>query len=408
MSLLAILVGLLFGYSLVSRRLEGTILTGPMLFTATGVVMALAVPGELAIAFHSQIPLYLAEIGLVLLLFTAAGSIDLSMLWNARAFPARLLGIGLPLTIVLGTAIARLIFPNLSLWEAAVLSAILAPTDAGLGQVVLTSPRVPLRLRQALNVETGLNDGLAVPFMLFFIALAAASGGDAHASFLHFIVEQIGYGVTVGATVGLIGGWLLGAAAQRGWISSPFKRVGIVALAVLCLLVSDAIAASAFIAAFVAGLAVQVGYADAGTPRLEFGEIWGEVINLAVFFLFGTVVVRHWQSVDMPAVLYAVGSLTIVRMLPVALALIGTGLNRFSVLFVGWFGPRGLASIVLGLVYLEHEVHLPGEATIRAATIVTVLLSIFAHGLSAESGIALHAQKVKPLENDWRSVGMRR
>ena len=407
MSLLAILVGLLFGYSLVSRRLEGTILTGPMLFTAAGVAMALAVPGELAIAIHSQILLYLAEIGLVLLLFTAAGSIDLSMLWNTRALPARLLGIGLPLTIVLGTAIACLIFPNLSLWEAAVLSAILAPTDAGLGQVVLTSPRVPLRLRQALNVETGLNDGLAVPFMLFFIALAAASDGDAHASFLHFIVEQIGYGVTVGATVGLIGGWLLGGAAQRGWISSHFKRVGLVALAVLCLLVSDAIAASAFIAAFVAGLAVQVGYGDAGTPRLEFGEIWGEVINLTIFFLFGTVVVRHWQSVDMLAVLYAVGSLTIVRMLPVALALIGR-LNRFSVLFIGWFGPRGLASIVLGLVYLEHEVHLPGEATIRAATIVTVLLSIFAHGLSAEPGIALHAQKVKPLENDWLSVGMPR
>ena len=179
MSLLAILVGLLFGYSLVSRRLEGTILTGPMLFTAAGVAMALAVPGELAIAIHSQILLYPAEIGLVLLLFTAAGSIDLSMLWNTRALPARLLGIGLPLTIVLGTAIACLIFPNLSLWEAAVLSAILAPTDAGLGQVVLTSPRVPLRLRQALNVETGLNDGLAVPFMLFFIALAAASDGDA-------------------------------------------------------------------------------------------------------------------------------------------------------------------------------------------------------------------------------------
>ena len=154
---------------------------------------------------------------------------------------------------------------------------------------MVTSPYAPLRVRQALNVEAGLNDGLSVPFLLFFIALAAASEESARASFAQFVVEQLGYGVAVGAVIGLAGGWLLGAAARRDWISGPFKQCGVVALPLLCLLVSDAVAASMFIAAFVAGLAVQKGFPDAGRHSLEFGEIWGQIINLSVFFLFFSV-----------------------------------------------------------------------------------------------------------------------
>ncbi|MDP2372931.1 cation:proton antiporter [Reyranella sp.] len=400
MALLAVFIVLVFAYGLVSRRLEGTVVTGPIVFTVAGIVAGTVAPGALAATVSSHFFLHLAEIGLVLLLFTDAGRTDLSLLWNIRDLPARLLAVGLPLTILLGTVAAGLVFPNLTLWEAAILAAILAPTDAGLGQIVVTSPRAPLRVRQALNVEAGLNDGLSVPFLLFFIALASASEEGTRASFTQFVVEQLGYGVAVGAAIGLVGGWLLGGAARRDWISGPFRQCGVVALPLLCLLVSDVVAASMFIAAFVAGLAVQKGFRDAAHHSLEFSEIWGQIINLSVFFLFGMIVARDWSDIDLAIAAYAVLSLTVVRLVPVALSLIGSGLGRATVLFMGWFGPRGLASIVLGLVYLEQEFKLPGESTIRLATIATVLLSIFSHGLSAQPGIALYARRVAALAAD--------
>jgi NhaP-type Na+/H+ or K+/H+ antiporter len=401
MTVLTIFVVLLLGYSLVSRRLEDTILSGPILFTLAGIGTAISTPAELAAAISSEFLLHLAEIGLVLLLFTDAGRTDLSLLRTARSFPARLLGIGLPLTIVLGALAGWLMFPALSFWEVAILAATLAPTDAGLGQVIVVSSRVPVVIRQALNVEAGLNDGLSVPFLLFFIALAAASEGTS-TGFMQFVVEQLGYGVAVGGAIGLGGGVLLGWATQRGWMSNPFRQTGILTLPVLCLIASAAVSASAFIAAFVAGLALQVGFSRARardmTHGLEFDEISGQIINLAVFFLFGMVVVRFWGHVDGFAIFYAALSLTVVRMLPVALALSGSGLSRSTVLFMGWFGPRGLASIVLGLIYLEREIHLPGESTIRAAIIATVLLSILAHGVSAPPGIGMYARRLCRLD----------
>jgi len=290
------------------------------------------------------------------------------------------------------------VFRHLSIWEAGILAAILAPTDAGLGQIIVNSPRVPMRIRQALNVEAGLNDGLSVPFLLFFLALVQAGPVGDKASLTQFVVEQLGYGVLVGAGVGLTGGWLLNLARRRELMAESLKQLGVVALPLFCVLASEATGASMFIAAFVAGLAVQVGFKEAGLHSVEFAEEWGQLLNLSVFFLFGLIVARDWQDFTVAHVLYAVLSLTVVRMLPVALALIGTRLNRATVLFMGWFGPRGLASIVLGMVYLEHETHSPGEPTIRLAVMATVLLSIFAHGLSALPGIHLYAAKIATLD----------
>jgi sodium/hydrogen antiporter len=301
------------------------------------------------------------------------------------------------LTILLGGIVARLVFPGLSIWEAGILSAILAPTDAGLGQVVVSSPRVPMRIREALNVEAGLNDGLSVPFMLFFMALAAAKVESGAASLLQFIGEQLGLGVVVGIAIGLIGGWLLRIADRRGWMAESFQQIAVVTLPLLCLLVAEMVDASMFIASFVAGLAVQIPFKEAGKHSVEFAEEWGQLLNLAVFFLFGMIVARDWPQFTPASWVYAVLSLTIVRMLPVAIALIGTRLSPPSILFMGWFGPRGLASIVLGLVYLEQELHLSSESTIRAAVMVTVALSIFVHGLSAMPGISIYARKVAAL-----------
>ena len=317
------------------------------------------------------------------------------MLRNIRELPARLLSVGLVLSILLGALAARVVFPELSWWEAGILAAILAPTDAGLGQVIVNSPKVPLRVRQALNVEAGLNDGLSVPFLLFFIAMAAA--GEGGASMVRFIGEQLGLGIAVGAGIGLLGGLLLESARRADWMAPSFLQTAVVALPVLCLLGAEWLGASPFIAAFVAGLCVQVSFKDAGKHSVEFTEEWGQILNLSVFFLFGLLVAREsGAGFGVPAWVYAVLSLTVVRMLPVAVALAGTGLDKRAVAFMGWFGPRGLASIVLGLVYLEEEKQLPGESITRAAVMATVFLSILAHGLSAKPGVRL-LQAVTPL-----------
>ena len=399
MTLLSAFVVLAFAYSLVSRRLDATVVTGPIVFTLAGIAMQAIAPVEFSAGDNRKIFLHLAEVGLMLLLFSAAARADLSVMWHIRDLPARLLAIGLPLTIAAGALAAWLMLPGLGLWEVAILAAILAPTDAGLGQVIVTNPRAPLKVRQALNVEAGLNDGLSVPFLLFFIALAAVSEGPP-ARLGRFFVEQLAYGVAVGTLIGLGGGWLLGWASRRQWISEALRPAGVVALPVLCLIVSDVVPASMFIAAFVAGLAVQKGYKPAGKLSVGFGETWGQLINLSVFFLFGILVAVNWHRIDLVIAAYAILSLTVVRMLPVAIALIGSGLSLSTVLFMGWFGPRGLASIVLGLVYLESEIDLPGEPTIRLAILATVLLSIFAHGLSARPGVELYGHRVDRLGQD--------
>ena len=400
MTPLVVFVLLLFLYCILSRRLERTIVTAPIVFTAAGILMFPALQGIFRAGLGSDVSLNLAEVGLVMLLFTDASRTDLNVLRSIRNLPARLLSTGMLLTIFLGAVAARFVFPQLSLLEAGILSAILAPTDAGLGQIIVNSPRVPMRIRQALNVEAGLNDGLSVPFLLFFIAFAAAKIEGGAASLLQFIVEQLGFGLLVGLAIGLVGGWSLDLARRKEWIAESFQQIGVVALPLLCVVASEIVGASMFIAAFVAGLAVQIGFKDVGKHSGEFAEEWGQLINLVVFFLFGMAVVRIWPQFSMASWLYALLSLTLVRMLPVAIALIGTRLSAASVVFMGWFGPRGLASIVLGLVYLEEEMHLPGESTIRFAVMATVLLSIFAHGLSAMPGIGLYARKVASLKAD--------
>lgn len=381
--LIAIFIGLLFAYSLVSARLEKTVLTAPIVFTLAGVAVFPAM-GPAGGLMNAGAFLTLAEIGLVLLLFTDASRTDLKELHDIRKLPARLLSVGMLLTILLGAVAAKLVFPQFSWWEAGILAAILAPTDAGLGQIIVNSPQVPMRVRQALNVEAGLNDGLSVPFLLFFIAMAAA--GEGGASFARFIGGQLGLGVAVGAAVGLLGGWLLATARRAQWLAESFLQIAVVALPVFCLLFSEPLGASPFIAAFVAGLCVQVPFKHAGRHSVEFTEGWGQIINLSVFFLFG-MLVAGGSGFGVTACIYALLSLTIVRMVPVALALTGSGLDRRTIVFMGWFGPRGLASIVLGLVYLEQERHLPGEHFTRSAVMATVFLSILAHGLTAAPGI---------------------
>ena len=398
MTLIAVFVALLFLYSLISSLLARTIVTAPILFTTGGIALVVAYPDIPELFLNREVLLTLAEVGLVLLLFTDATHIDLANLVSKEHLPLRLLGIGMLLTILLGAAGAGLIFPGLTLWGAGILAAILAPTDAGLGQVIVQSPRVPRRIRQSLDVEAGLNDGLSVPFLMFFIAVSEQGTEGAGRVLLHFVYEQLGMGALAGLVVGMGGGVLLGLSRRRGWMAEPVQQLGLVAVPILGMLACEPVGGSMFIAAYVAGLAVRTGFKEAGTHSLEFTEGWGQMFDYFIFFFFGLLVALSFGKFALDHLVYAILSLTAVRMLPVAIALIGTRLNSATVLFMGWFGPRGLASIVLGLVFLEQETHLPGVETIKLTVMVTVLLSIFAHGFSALPGINIYARKVATLD----------
>ena len=397
MILTLIFTCLVFLYVLFSRRFERTVFTAPIIFTLTGILVPALFPYLIGQKADLGTFLLLAEVGLVMILFTDAAQVSLKVLRSNSYLPVRLLGIGMLLTILLGAVIALLIFGKISIWEAGILAAILAPTDAGLGQVIVNSPRVPLRIRQSLNVEAGLNDGLSVPFLMFFIALAARGTEGAGSILTKFVLEQLGIGTLIGIGLGLVGGWLLARAKQKQWVSPSLQQIGWVIIPVLSILLSELLGASMFIAAFVAGLAVQIGYRNAGKQSIEFIEGWGQIFNYLVFFLFGIIIVRNWEYFTLPIVLYAILSLTLIRMLPVAIALIGTRMSRATMLFMGWFGPRGLASIVLGLVYLEKETNFPYESTIALTIMMTVLISVLAHGFTALPGINLYRKRIEKL-----------
>ena len=389
---------LVFLYSLFSKKLEKTVVTAPILFCAAGMLILLYNPVKEEIGVDMKTLLKLAEVGLVMTLFTDASHVNRQILRRNKYQPVRLLTTGLLLTILLGALAAMVIFRQLTIWEAGILAAILAPTDAGLGQVIVNSPKVPERIRQSLNVEAGLNDGISVPFLMFFIALSLQSSQGAGSILTRFVLEQLGLGTLIGLAIGFFGGMLLEFARRRNWMNRSVQQLGLITLPFLCLLVSEPVGASMFIAAFVAGLAVQIWFKEAGSHSAEFTEGWGQQLNYFVFYLFGMFVMRAWGDFDYKMLIYVVLSLTVVRMVPVAIALAGTRLSKYTVIFMGWFGPRGLASIVLGLVYLEQEVNTTGASIIRLAVMVTVLLSIFAHGFSTLPGINLYSKKLAGLD----------
>jgi len=389
---------LLFLISLVSRRLERTIITAPIVFTLGGMILVWAQVIEPERVAASHTALLLAEITLVILLFTDATRIKIRTLWRSAFVPVRLLLIGMPLTILAGTVVAAGMFDGFSIWEAAILATILAPTDAGLGQVVVSSPRVPAVIRQALNVEAGLNDGLSVPFLMLFIALAQVSDPSVDLSWIPFTLQQIGFGILVGVLVGGLGGWLFRQAHRRGWMSEAIAQLGLLSLALLAWMLADAVGGNGFIAAFVAGIAVTNRFEEAGKHAVEFSEAGGQLLNFLVLFVFGAVAASRLDAMNITIITFAVLSLTLIRMVPVAISMIGSRFKLATVGFMGWFGPRGLASIVLGLVFLEQETHLVATPAIRLIVIATVLLSIFAHGFSALPGISWYSGWLKTLK----------
>ena len=348
-----------------------------MLVVAVGILVGPLVLNDLTLGPTSETVRSLAEATLAVVLFSDASRIDLAALRRERGLPERLLGIGLPLTIVAGSLVALVLFPSLSLGGAVILGVILAPTDAGLGSAVVTDPRLPQRIRQSLNVESGLNDGICVPVLL--VVLAAAEG-PAHPA--RILVEEIGLGLLAGAAAGAVSGWMITAGDRRGLIDAEWKPIIPVAAAVFAYGVAVALGGSGFIAAFVAGGLFGAIAHPGSQEEMLFTEQAGGLLGAATFLVFGAVLLGpELDHLTWQIVLYAILSLTIVRMAPVAISLIGSGLRGPTVAFVGWFGPRGLASIVFAVIV--EDAHWPHTGVILTATYLTVGISVMAHGFSA-------------------------
>jgi sodium/hydrogen antiporter len=391
---LAIIAGLVFAWGTLSARLERFDMTAPIVFTVAGVLLTHGPLAPLGITPGSEVVKVLAEATLVLVLFSDASRVGLHQLRTDLGLCVRLLGIGLPLAIGLGTLLA-FILPGVSdIWLALLVGAALAPTDAALGAGVMVNPAVPARIRRLINVESGLNDGIATPFVLVAIAGAATaehgSGTGPGAA-----VAELGLGLLIGVAVGGGGGWLVKVGRRRGWVAEGFAGAAVLGLALCSYATSVALHGNGFIAAFTGGLA----FAAAGQQAarlVPFVEETGAMLSLLVWLMFGVVaVVPALTGLTWQAVLYAVLSLTVIRMLPVAVALAGARLGRPAVLFVGWFGPRGLASVVFGLLALEE---LAGPAVKPVVTVIafTVLLSVVAHGLSADPLARRYGPRLTP------------
>ena len=381
---LAIVALALLGVAAISSRLSGTPVTPPMLFVAAGLILGPHALDGIDLASSSSAVRTLAEATLALVLFADASRIDLRQLRPDVGVPLRLLGIGLPLTIGLGALGAAVIFDQLTLGEALILGVILAPTDAALGQAVVTEPRVPARIRQGLNVESGLNDGICVP--LLFAAVAAAdveseiSDGRSAGTLL---LEEIGYGALGGVAAGLLVAAIFIYAGRRDLIDGPWRQVIPAAGAALAYGIASGLGGSGFIAAFVGGMVFRAALRRDPQELNRLSEEVGDILSSVTLLLFGAILLGPaLGDLSWSLVLYAVLSLTVVRMLPVALAMVGSHARPPTLGFLGWFGPRGLASIVFAVILIE-ESQLPHEHLILLAIYLTVGLSVFAHGFSA-------------------------
>ena len=348
---------LILGYGIFSKLADKSIITAPMVFVSVGIIARLITGDSVEIKVTGHLVKIIAELTLILILFIDASTINLKKLIREKSLPLRLLLIGLPLTMLSGVLIAMPLFPEMNTWVLILMALILSPTDAALGQAVVTSKFVPERIRQTINVESGLNDGIVLPPI--FICIAALSLHNAHGSGFSywsvFTLKQFIFGPLIGGIVGWLGGVLVDKASKREWMNSTFQRLASVSIAVLTFSLAEMVHGNGFIAAYFAGLLLGTTTPEIRERIQEFGEAESMALELVIFLLFGFILVPlSYPLWDWRVWLYALLSLTLVRMIPVVISLIGTKLSIGTVVFIGWFGPRGIASVLylLLVIYL--------------------------------------------------------
>lgn len=383
---LAVFAAFLLIYSLIAGRFESRLINGPLLFLLMGWLLGPGGLGLLSLSVNSEGIKLLAELTLVIVLFNDAANTNWQVLAANRALPIRLLLIGLPLTLLGGTLFGLWLYPDLPLLELAILSTILAPTDAALGKAVVSNPAVPAPIREGLNQESGLNDGICVPVLLLLLALIAPTEQHTGTGMLAMtlLLEEIGIGLLVALVLTSLTIRLLKTSYLNGWQLPLWRQLTMPGLALLCFALAQTLGGSGFIAAFVGGLLMGRRLGDHKHAYMDSCEGYGDLLSVVIWMVFGATlmpmlpILLHWQYW-----LYAAASLTLLRMLPVWLSLLGTGQSFELKLFIGWFGPRGLASIVFAVMVLQHKPALLGQEPIIATVLCTIILSVILHGISA-------------------------
>jgi NhaP-type Na+/H+ or K+/H+ antiporter len=383
-TVLILAAGLLLVYGTFSQLASRSIVTPPMAFMLVGLLVGSMGLGLIELELDNEAVALLATVALTIIVCSDASQVDRRELRRIRQLPIRLLLVGLPLTMVLGAAVAAFTFPGLELAAVTLLAVLLSPTDAALGQAVITSEAVPEPIREAINVESGLNDGIALPPIFALMFFLGADMGDAGAhGWLAFAALQLLLGPVAGVLVGVGGGRVIDLAAARQWVDPNFGRLTLPVIAMLAYALAEAIGGNGFIAAFVSGFTLGVKTPSMRKQMMDFAETEGTLLSLLVFLTLGLAMipgaVAHWT---LTTTVYAVLSLTVVRMLPVAISVLGLGLDLRTILFMGWFGPRGIASILYLLLVVQY-LGLPGYETVIATGIQTIVLSVLLHGLTA-------------------------
>jgi sodium/hydrogen antiporter len=382
-----VLLGLVaIGYALVAGRLERGSVGGPLVFTVAGLLLgpfALDVFNPEPEGFDVRV---LAELTLALLLFADASTIGLGELRRHAGLPLRLLAVGLPLTMVLGTVVFHLVEPAATWALAALVATILAPTDAALSLPVVTNRSVPSLVRTTLNVESGLNDGIATPVVTVLIAVVASEESLSH-GWVVSAVKALGVAVAVALALGGGGGWLAAWGRRRGWTTPLSDQLVVLTLALVSFGGAVWTGGNGFVSSFVAGLAFGAVTRHEVAAATDYTESTGLFMSYGVWAMFGAVLLGPMlqHGGDLQAIGYAVASLTVIRMLPVALAIRGSGIGRPGTVFIGWFGPRGLASVVF-LILAADDLHLTREDVggLAVQTVIwTIALSVLLHGVSA-------------------------
>jgi NhaP-type Na+/H+ or K+/H+ antiporter len=380
----ALLIGLVLVAG-VSKRVQNTAVTLPMLYVLFGLAAGVIFSENIKLTFNDPIVEVVATLTLALVLATDASRIKIQRPLSNYMLPLRLLGIGLPLTIALGAVLAVALFGQLGFWEAAVLAVILAPTDASLGQSVVSNKLVPARIRQALNIESGLNDGIAMPFLILTVSVVLSTEQQfGSGSFLLITIRQIVFGLLAGLVIGFLGARYIRWGDDSGWMLRGFQKICWLALILVAYGSAVLIGGNGFIASFVFGIVsgrlMSVGEMESLD---DFAEVENALLMLMTYMLFGMVMlVPAFERLNLTIVIYALLSLTIIRMIPVAISLLGTKLRLLSVLFMGWFGPRGIASILYVLTVVAAE-DLAGMDTIYTVAMITIFMSVLAHGVTA-------------------------
>ena len=381
---------LVLGYAVVSGLVNRWYIAPALIFVGFGMALGPFGFGVIDAGAHTQSFTILAQLALTVILFNQAAMLDVRSVVRRGHLPFRLLAIGIPLSIILGTAVALLVMPVMPLWEAVCLATIVAPTEVALIDALLVDGRIPDRIRHAMSAESGCYDGFALAAMLAALALASEQADPDPGRWTWFAVRVEGVSLVVGLGIGLIGGLVLVMSHEHGWMSDTWAQLATVALALVCFAVGERLHGSGFVTAFAGGLAYSMMVRRAGAQMpSQVTDAAGQLLELMVFAMFGSYAVFvGWRDADWRVVVFAVVALLVVRLAAVSAALIGSDLPARGRLFIGWFGPRGIGTLVLGLLMIERG-EIQQSAFITQAVVVTVTISLVVHSLTTPLGVRL-------------------